>query len=384
MILRGARVATGPETAALLDVGIEHGRLRIPAGATGGPEIDGRGLLIMPGLINAHDHLELNLFPRLGAGPYRNASEWARDIYRPHEEPVRTQLEVPKKVRLVWGALKNLACGVTTVMHHNPYEGPFDEDFPVRVVKEFGWAHSLAFSPDVAERYRATAAAHPFCIHAAEGTDACAAEEVRRLDALGALGPNTVIVHGAGIDARGLDLIARRGASVVWCPTSNRFTLGRSLPQAVLDSGVRIALGTDSALTARGDMADELVEAAERVSWTRLYGMVTTEAARILRLARGEGEIRDGGVADLLLLRERGETPARSLADLHPELVVVGGKVRLASASPRWKALLPEGQPLEIEGRGTFVVDCDLAALWQPTVAALGAEPCLARRRVRA
>ena len=50
----------------------------------------------MPGLINAHDHLEFNLFPRLGRGPYPNAGEWARDIYHPDRSPIREQLRVPK------------------------------------------------------------------------------------------------------------------------------------------------------------------------------------------------------------------------------------------------------------------------------------------------
>ncbi len=54
-----------------------------------GVELDLDGLQILPGLINAHDHLEFALFPRLGRRIYSNATEWARDIYRPEESPVR-------------------------------------------------------------------------------------------------------------------------------------------------------------------------------------------------------------------------------------------------------------------------------------------------------
>ena len=51
----------------------------------------------------------------------------------------------------MWGGLKNLLSGVTTVAHHNAFSGAvFTPDFPVRVVERYGWAHSLAFSPDVA------------------------------------------------------------------------------------------------------------------------------------------------------------------------------------------------------------------------------------------
>ena len=48
-----------------------------------GHDLDLSGLEIMPGLINAHDHLHFALFPQLGSGPYANATEWAHDIYRP-------------------------------------------------------------------------------------------------------------------------------------------------------------------------------------------------------------------------------------------------------------------------------------------------------------
>jgi cytosine/adenosine deaminase-related metal-dependent hydrolase len=172
---------------------------------------------------------------------------------------VKEHLAVPKAVRLAWGGLKNLLSGVTTVAHHNPYDAAvFENGFPVRVVKRFGWAHSLHFSSDLVGRYRAVSKRWPFLIHAAEGTDPSAAAEIQELERLGVLSSRTVLIHGVGIHCDSLEILLRRRASLVWCPSSNLFTLSQTLRPEVLRSALPICLGTDSALTCQGDLASEL------------------------------------------------------------------------------------------------------------------------------
>src|SRR5579862_1279089 len=211
MILRGGRVALGPGRAARLDVTIRGAR--IAALGRAGKGIDVSGYLILPGLINAHDHLAFNLFPLLGRPPYRNATEWARDIYRPDESPVREHRSVPRDVRLAWGALKNLISGVTTVAHHDPDPPSLTRNLPVRVAKA-GWAHSVEFTPDLSRRFRAAPRNRAFILHAGEGTDASAREEIFALDEMGVLDERVAIVHGVAFDNGGLKLIKRRGASL--------------------------------------------------------------------------------------------------------------------------------------------------------------------------
>jgi cytosine/adenosine deaminase-related metal-dependent hydrolase len=390
MKLTGARVALSATSAERTDLEIRRGRVQQFGSPKGdGPQLNLDGYLILPGLINCHDHLEFNLFPRLGGSRYPNATAWAQDIYHLDRSPVKEHLAVPKAVRLAWGGLKNLLSGVTTVAHHNPYDAEvFDNGFPVRVVKRFGWAHSLHFSPDLVSRYQAVSKRWPFLIHAAEGTDTCAAAEIQELERDGVLSSRTVLIHGVGIDCQSLEILVRRRVSLVWCPSSNLFMLSQTLRPEVLRSALPICLGTDSALTCQGDLACELRVARNAGCLTAadLYPMVTTQAARVLHLNRGEGEIREHGVADLLAVPDSGESPAEALQEFSPALVILGGRIQLVSKDlamridPRLTSHL---QRIELEGRGTWLVNVDVSILRALTEAALGTNIQLAGRPVR-
>ncbi len=321
-----------------------------------GVDLDLDGLQVLPGLVNAHDHLQFALFPRLGSGPYANAADWARDIYHPERDPVRQHLLVPKHLRLIWGGLRNLAAGVTTVSHHDSYHPVFDEDFPVRVIKEYGWAHSLAFTEDVRARFDATPPGAPFVIHLGEGTDASATEEISQLHDLGALDCRTVLVHAVGLTNEGWDLVRATGASVIWCPRSNLFTLGRTLSMAALE-GIPVALGTDSSLTAEGDLLDEL----DHIGEIGRSKTCPTSAARILRLPPHPD--------DWIAVSRFGAPP---------ELVVVGGHIHLIG--PELAADLPLGlrqefHPLNVKGRPPVLVRWNIQQLLQDTSRYLGPAP---------
>jgi len=385
--LTGARVALDASRAERIDLAIENRRI-LPLDSRVSPhvDLDLTGCLLLPGLINAHDHLEFNLFPRLGKGPYANASEWARDIYHPEESPIREHLLVPKPVRLIWGGIKNLLSGVTTVAHHNPYtRRVFTERFPVKVLRRYGWAHSLDFSPDLGDLWRRTPEHWPFVIHAAEGTDEHARGEISRLAEMGMLSSRTVLVHAVAMGAPEVETVSRTGCGIVWCPTSNLFSLGRTLCPAVLRSDIPIALGTDSGLTAQGDMVDEIQGAMETsgLNAEEIYPMVTTQPARLLRLSGGQGRICEGGAADLVAVADTGQTPAQAVANLKPEVVMVRGRVMLLSArfarmQTGWRGF----HAIHVEGRGSFMIRVDVPGFFGSASMALGSEIRLAGRRV--
>lgn len=387
MRITGARVAFNATTAEKADLWVDRGRVWFSQKRSSHePGLDLSGYLILPGLINAHDHLELNLFPRLGRGIYSNATVWAADIYQPDKSPVKEQLAVPKSARFRWGAIKNLLSGVTTAAHHNPLPSlALRRKLPIRVLSRYGWAHSVHFSHDWRHRFHATPERYPFIVHAAEGTDDPARKEIELLKAGGLLTASTVLVHGVAIGPDELKSLAESGCSLVWCPSSNYFTLGRSLGREVLNARLPIALGTDSALTGKGDLLDELRFARATLCPQRLYAMVTSTAAQVLKLPPGFGEICDRGPADLLIVRDDGLTPAETLVQAVPQLVFIKGRVELVSAafSPlNIEGLVNRRSLLKVENRGAYFLRRPVASLIRRTRDWLGYEPRLAGKAV--
>jgi hypothetical protein len=366
-LLHGIRCAVGPHDSMRGSIEIADGRLTCIgrdratsfAKASKGIDIDLSGFLVMPGLVNAHDHLHFALYPNLGNPPYRNYIEWGEDIHATLADVIATHRSISKDVRLWWGGIRNLLCGVTTVCHHDPLWPALQRnDFPVRVVRQFGWAHSPGLGGDLREARSATPAGRAFILHACEGGDDRARQEVFELDRLGVLDASTVLVHGLALDEAGVALMQQRQASLIVCPSSNQFLFGRTPDMELLDTVENIALGSDSPLTAAGDLLDESRFAIESCGVTpdRAYRMVTETAATILHLEYGEGALTLLGQADLIAVRDTGHNAAerlRTLAMTDIELVIIGGRVQLASETV-CRLLPPQAkhglEPLWIDG----------------------------------
>jgi cytosine/adenosine deaminase-related metal-dependent hydrolase len=360
-----------------VSVTLHHARLVLPEGITARPlpivagrvatipvpgtwSLDLREHLIFPGLINAHEHLQVNNIPPLPEhAPFPNSYTWIV-AFQPHfhEPAVAAARGVPAAVRYWQGGVKNLLCGATTVAHHDPWHPTLDSPvFPTRLLRRFGWSHSLGmgleqagvrtehtgvtppgamqhaplwrYGPAVVESFQATPADKPWIIHLAEGTDAVAAAELAQLDALGCLAANTVLVHGVGLSPADISRVLERGAAVVWCPSSNLSLLGRTLdPRRLCDSG-RLALGSDSRLTGVRDLLEELRVAAmySDLAPAKLLRLVTTAASQVLGLP-DVGGLAPGQHADLVIVRDSGDDPYQALLNLQRgdlRAVICGG-----------------------------------------------------------
>jgi cytosine/adenosine deaminase-related metal-dependent hydrolase len=331
--------------------------------------VDLGGALVLPGLVNAHDHLELNNFSRLKYRDVHGSSyEWAADMKpRLDTDPaVLAARATPIGDRLFLGGMKNLLAGVTTVCHHNPLYRPLRQRwFPVKVVRRYGWAHSPGLEPAFALSYRRTPRAAPWIIHLAEGTDDVAAHELDALARAGALADNTVIVHGVGLTDDDRKRVAAAGAALIWCPSSNRFLLYRTARVAELASARRLAIGSDSRLTGARDLLDELAcaRAEAQIDAVALLRAVTIDAARILRLD-GAGRITPGAPADLVIFPPPPPDgdPLETLGKVRRaaiRAVIIDGRIRIAD--PDLAPLVPGGVPVMVDGAPKILAG-DLAA----------------------
>lgn len=314
--------------------------------------VDLSGYTISPGKINAHDHLELNHFPRTKFRErYDNAHQWGEEVSaRLNDEPFKTLRSYPLTDRLLVGALKNLLEGVTTVLHHNPPHKPlFRKDFPVRVIRKYGWAHSLHFNTDaeIVASYRKTPPNVPWCIHLAEGTDEIAAGEYQRLKRLGCVGSNTVIVHGVGMTDEDIADAAPRVLGLVVCPSTNLFLLGKTIDVSKwLAAGGRVALGTDSRLTADGGWQREFESlhdsARAALPPAAIVQIANQGAARMLNVGN---TLQPGDPADWTASQEM----------LPPDVVVVRGvpQVIRYDAMPRFEGI--PTVPAHYRGVRTFL-----------------------------
>src|SRR5439155_6990684 len=137
------------------------------------------------------------------------------------------------------------------------------------------------------------------------------ARPLERLRALGLLGPRLIAVHAVHLTGQEIEMLARFGASVAHCPSSNlKLASGLAPVAAMLKHGINVGLGTDGAASNnRLDLFQEMRTAAllakavggdaEAMPAHQALAAATLHGARALGLDASIGSLSPGKFADL-------------------------------------------------------------------------------------
>jgi len=307
----------------LKDVAIEDGTIRAigssaKSKANNETHIYFDDALIFPGLINSHDHLDFNLFPRLGNGIYKNYLEWGDDIHSQNKTVINHVLQVPKKIRTQWGIYKNLLNGITTVFNHG---GPLEIQYsPIDVFQDKGSLHSVRLEKSWKWKLN-----DPFriksrvVIHAGEGTDEESHEEINALIKWNKLHKKLIAIHGVAMDVRQ----AAAFQALVWCPDSNLFLLGKTAAVNELKHVIPIVFGTDSTVSADWSIWNQLRIAKETGLLTNeeLMASVTSSPAKLRGLHAGVLE--EGTIADLVVAEKKIDNATDAFFAVNAESILI-------------------------------------------------------------
>jgi 5-methylthioadenosine/S-adenosylhomocysteine deaminase len=136
---------------------------------------------------------------------------------------------------------------------------------------------------------------------------------VEYLASIGLAAPHVALAHCVHLDEAELDLLARTGAHVLHCPSSN-LKLGSGIApiREMLERGINVSLGADgAACNNRLDMFTEMrtaallqkvVHGADALPAKRVLRMATIDGARALGLESEIGSLEPGKRADVAVV----------------------------------------------------------------------------------
>ncbi|MFM8530338.1 MAG: amidohydrolase family protein, partial [Ilumatobacteraceae bacterium] len=313
-------------------------------------EIDARGAIVMPGLINAHTHLAMTMFR--GFADDMNLQGFLGRLF-PVEERVLSADTIALGARLAFAESFRAGCTAALDMFWWPeitqaeaaaagfdvqagpvfigFPGPDHTAFADRLRKaqrtgphRWIFAHgTYTMRPDELDEVGRLAhdTGARFHIHASENQSEVddvrarfGRSPVELLDDHGLLRPGTVLAHAVVLTDAEIERIANTGTAVAHCPLSNlKLASGVCRVPELLAAGATVGLGTDgsassndldlflamriAALLQKGTRLDATVLPAAQV-----LRLATIDAARALGIDDTTGSIEVGKRADLVLL----------------------------------------------------------------------------------
>jgi len=393
---------------------VTRGTAKGPAELRGAPVVDVGHSLVLPGLVDLHNHLAYDTLP-LWAEPTR-ATPWAHHDAWPRAAsyaasttwPAYAFITASPAELLAYVEVKALVGGTTSIQGSPPSNRPRD-GWLVRNVDDesFGTgnrnlvlASVLTATPAVlADRANKMRAGSAFVYHCGEGQQgSIVAREYDDAEAAGCLQPRFVAVHATSVPAGRFADWTDAGA-VAWSPFSNLWLYGQTTDvPAARAAGLSVCLGADWAPSGSKNVLGEL-KVARIVSDHLGWGLTDEDLARMVTSAPGDvlfrawgrqvGRLEPGALADLLVLDTTSRAnPYRALVHATEDdvrLVSVAGRpvygeqplltTALAAAGP---AGAPQPTTVRVGGREMGLVltdptDGTTPRTWDEVVARLEA-----------
>jgi 5-methylthioadenosine/S-adenosylhomocysteine deaminase len=371
-LIRDGLIVTQNPTRAIFRGGIAiHGNRIVGVGRTdellhqykAAQTVDARGKVIMPGMVNGHNHLWGAITKGLKVTEGLKLDELLRTLWWLQEDMTADDFYALSLL----GCIENLRAGITTIVNHvYPIHRAGIDDASIRAfldarvrgvfargIMTQGYP-PICESPDkalqgaveLAERYRSQGihvVIAPVSFRQAAPEDYTRARElanqhhlrlythvaetpqevemiqaqhgarpVEFLHRLGFTGRDVALVHCVLLSEREVALLAETGTSVVHCPSNNmKLAKGVTPVPALLRAGIAVGLATDSP-EVRQDM---LMEMNQEVLMQSLHqgnpaaltpqqalDMATLHGARAVGLEGEIGSIEPGKRADLVVL----------------------------------------------------------------------------------
>jgi hypothetical protein len=295
-----------------------------------GSELNFRNSYAYAPLINSHDHLVGNWFPKAGDNsPYQNSDIWVEDMRKSNSFLERCKIwpadsrfnltEGTAYILTTLGVYKSIFSGCNAIQDHiKNQKDEYYDSFPINVIKDYKQAHTLTMGnwwggKTPKEEWLESEMRMPFVLHLGEGVDENARSGFPTLVEMDLLQPNTLIIHGIALNKQQLQHIADVGANVCWCPNSNMFLIEKTLDvETALESNVNVVIGTDSTLSGSINLFDELKSARNlypKLDAKEIYKMISINAAKALYLDSSYGNLISDRIDNLLILANNDDNP---------------------------------------------------------------------------
>jgi 5-methylthioadenosine/S-adenosylhomocysteine deaminase len=315
--------------------------------------------VIVPGLIDMHNHPNYNVFaawepPKLyqHRAAWRGSDEYDVLVKQPQKKLAALESSggIPKGAQLRYGEVRALVGGVTAIQGANDSRTTAGPEPLVRNVDRwiFGQHRARTFVDlpfrtgdiDDFKRYQADPQINAIYLHLCEGKpgNSSSDKEFKKFVDLGGATSKTVVIHGTSLTVDQIDQIAAAGCKVVWSPQSNLRLYGETTNVSeMVKRKIPLAIGADwlpsgsTSLLAELKVAQRvLAQQGSSVGADALVAMVTSEAAKIAGLGEWLGVLDAGRPADLVVFERHLKDPYDNVVAADPswvDLVMIGGDI---------------------------------------------------------